>query len=592
MKDTSLDSHLGFLNHYARAHLGKEVFVTSQASLPPDIQKLAPKMALTDGKRIYLPSLGMIEYPDEQKRLQEYKRMCVEKALEIRHGYHALPETERPTFEGYKNSQVASTLYQLLENESYHLLAQQELPGLYRDNGKDHFIGNMFSIADHLPKKNAKKLAKKAMRYQRLVQSGKASPELSAKYTQQIYDCLDLPETKEEETKVDPELMRLLSLFLGPGGSCSGTGPYVVLPELLAQNCEGREKLKESALKYYLERNPQNSEEAPDKLETAVDAVIQNRIKQNCPFEEYTDLVSEALNELERQIPEQKRLINFNPNDNPKQTNLQFNVYNHPISPIVDYEDLIRPYYGIIQNLKQKFEQLVPKALAKRKRQTTGNDLDLEAAIDFMTQVKMGRLPDCDVYVDTVRKERDVYIGMLLDLSGSMGGGNKIVVLRQSTAVLSEVLDSIGDNFSTIGFTGDNPRVDMYLVKDHSEKFDSKVKNRIASLRALSQNRDGAAIRWTTDYLLQTPHKTNILFVISDGVPYDHGYSGDSALDDTREALLEAKSRGVNPFCLTLDSSHAQDYLKKLYGPVGYSICQTVEELPKAAAKVYERIAF
>ncbi len=51
------------------------------------------------------------------------------------------------------------------------------------------------------------------------------------------------------------------------------------------------------------------------------------------------------------------------------------------------------------------------------------------------------------------------------------------------------------------------------------------------------------------------------------------------------------KSRGVNPFCITLDAC-AESYIDKLYGNMPYCICTNTAELPEKAARFYKGVAF
>ena len=55
--------------------------------------------------------------------------------------------------------------------------------------------------------------------------------------------------------------------------------------------------------------------------------------------------------------------------------------------------------------------------------------------------------------------------------------------------------------------------------------------------------------------------RTKLLITLSDGKPDDYdGYRGDYGIEDTRQALIEAKRDGIHPFCVTIDTE-ARDYL-------------------------------
>jgi len=166
---------------------------------------------------------------------------------------------------------------------------------------------------------------------------------------------------------------------------------------------------------------------------------------------------------------------------------------------------------------------------------------------------------------------------------------DKISKARDSLVVLSEAMNHIGDEFAIYCFSGDYPVVEMYRFKAFGESFGVDVKKRIGSIEPREQNRDGAAIRYMTDYLKVMQKKTKILFVISDGRPEDRRYN--NPLEDTRKAILEAKAIGVRPFSITVDT-HGDDYLKDLFGDSAYCVCTDPTQLPEKAGKFYQKVAF
>src|SRR5947199_10380241 len=103
-------------------------------------------------------------------------------------------------------------------------------------------------------------------------------------------------------------------------------------------------------------------------------------------------------------------------------------------------------------------------------------------------------------------------------------------------------------------------------------------------------SRLGAAIRHATAKLEKQEARTRLLIVLSDGRPYDHDY-GDAryAREDTREALVNAKTRGITPFCITIDRE-SESELRDLYGEVGYTIIDDVLSLPERLPGIYRRL--
>jgi nitric oxide reductase activation protein len=76
---------------------------------------------------------------------------------------------------------------------------------------------------------------------------------------------------------------------------------------------------------------------------------------------------------------------------------------------------------------------------------------------------------------------------------------------------------------------------------------------------------------------------------LSDGKPLDDGYADEYALEDTKRALREARTAGVDPFCITVDRN-ADDYLKRMYGDVNFLVIDQVAALPERLPRVYQRL--
>jgi nitric oxide reductase NorD protein len=80
------------------------------------------------------------------------------------------------------------------------------------------------------------------------------------------------------------------------------------------------------------------------------------------------------------------------------------------------------------------------------------------------------------------------------------------------------------------------------------------------------------------------------LITLSDGKPDDYdGYRGDYGIEDTRQALFEARRLGIHPFCITIDQQ-ARDYLPHMYGAANYTLIDDVRKLPFRVGEVYRRL--
>ena len=57
--------------------------------------------------------------------------------------------------------------------------------------------------------------------------------------------------------------------------------------------------------------------------------------------------------------------------------------------------------------------------LHRRHRQPQGDDIDIDAAVEARVEVLAGSVPDEAVYLDSLRRRRDLSVLLLLDVSGS-----------------------------------------------------------------------------------------------------------------------------------------------------------------------------
>ena len=57
--------------------------------------------------------------------------------------------------------------------------------------------------------------------------------------------------------------------------------------------------------------------------------------------------------------------------------------------------------------------------LHRRHRQSQGDDIDIDAAVEARVEVRAGSVPDEAVYLDSLRRRRDLSVLLLLDVSGS-----------------------------------------------------------------------------------------------------------------------------------------------------------------------------
>jgi nitric oxide reductase activation protein len=166
---------------------------------------------------------------------------------------------------------------------------------------------------------------------------------------------------------------------------------------------------------------------------------------------------------------------------------------------------------------------------------------------------------------------------------------------KESMVLLIGALEAIGDDYGIYGFSGyGRDNVEFYVLKDLDEPLSDKVKARIDKTEPIRSTRMGPAIRHATAKLEEHDAKVRILFLVSDGRPQDHGYGRDRtereyAINDTHQALMEAKRKGIVPFCLTVDRE-GHEYLGQMCEDIDYEILGDIESLPSRLPTLYRRL--
>ena len=270
------------------------------------------------------------------------------------------------------------------------------------------------------------------------------------------------------------------------------------------------------------------------------------------------------------------------------------------------FVELVRSRYsGVISSIRYQFQLMRPENLRRIRGEIDGEDYDLQAVIDYALDKRSTGLIDDRLYTRKLRRERDVAVSFLLDMSSSTARtisrypnhpytqpGQRIIdIEKEGLVLMSEALEAVGDTYSMQGFTSEGRRnVKFYIIKDFSEGYSAEVERRIGGISYQNNTRLGAAIRHATTRLSRQDARTKLMIVLSDGRPYDHDY-GDSryAREDTRMALRQARIEGITPFCITIDRE-SEDQLKDMYGEIGYTIIDDVLSLPERLPGIYSRL--
>jgi hypothetical protein len=298
------------------------------------------------------------------------------------------------------------------------------------------------------------------------------------------------------------------------------------------------------------------------------------------------------------------------------------------------YTETLSEYRLLVGQVRSRFEHFLPELFRKVTRRYDGEDVDLDQLVDLVVNTRAGVTPSEKIYWRRERTQRDVAVALLLDMSATtneyvqleaaqavrptaanaqsysdylrqIASGvddrgkplrkRTIDIEKQATIVLIQALESIGDSYAVYAFSGSGRgSVEFHVIKDFTEPLSQRVARRIDGIAPAHATRMGAAIRHAVRKLERVEAQTRLLFLVSDGRPYDRDYGRDAqdqeyAVNDTRQALREAVRRKIRPFCLTIDKEGA-DYMRRMCEDLPYEVVGRVEDLPISLITAYPKI--
>ena len=247
--------------------------------------------------------------------------------------------------------------------------------------------------------------------------------------------------------------------------------------------------------------------------------------------------------------------------------------------------ETLESHQGLLEGIRRRFE-LLRTHRAWLRGQVDGDELDLDAYVDAVANLRAGSGLTDRLYRTQRCAERNLAILLLIDVSGStdswISQGRRVIdVEREALLLVSIALQSLGAPYAIQAFSGQGREaVVVRDIKTFEEAYGQEVALRIASLEPEHYTRCGAAIRHASANLMCQPAARRLLLVLSDGKPSDNDdYEGRYGVEDTRQAVLEAVLQGISPFCLTIDRQ-ASAYLPRIFGATRYALLPRPELLP------------
>ncbi|GAT10065.1 VWA domain-containing protein [Mycolicibacterium novocastrense] len=243
-------------------------------------------------------------------------------------------------------------------------------------------------------------------------------------------------------------------------------------------------------------------------------------------------------------------------------------------APIKEGQTLARPD---VHALRRPLTRL-GIGLDRCHRQTQGDDIDVDAAVEARVETLAGSTPDEAVYLDNLRRRRDLAVLILLDISGSAReagtfGQTVHEQQRAAAAALTIALHELGDRVALYAFQSQGrSSVNLMPVKRFDDHLDAMVMRRLGSLTAGAYSRLGAAIRHGSAVMREKAGTSRrLLVVLSDGLAYDHGYERLYGAADVRKALGETRREGIGCLCLTIGAATDSGELGRVFGSAAHA---------------------
>jgi len=293
------------------------------------------------------------------------------------------------------------------------------------------------------------------------------------------------------------------------------------------------------------------------------------------------------------------------------------------------FREVRKRHRVLAAHIEKQLRRIRAESLARVKRVTEGDEVDLDQLLAAVVDRRAGLIPDDRVYSRRDRARREVAAAFLLDMSASTDDmlpdsappppakydpnddmdpyellanpddsapqrdvRRVIDVEKDALVLMSEALTVLGDAFAIYGFSGyGRDEVEFYVVKEFGEGLTPKTKGALAAMKPRRSTRMGPAIRHTIKRLQRQDVPLKVMIILSDGFPQDCDYGPNRndheyGIQDTARALREAQDRGVVTFCITVDQS-GHDYLRRMCPENSYLVIDEIESLPDELSKIY-----
>jgi len=243
------------------------------------------------------------------------------------------------------------------------------------------------------------------------------------------------------------------------------------------------------------------------------------------------------------------------------------------------YEKISPSLIAISKNLVRKYRQIAEDARSGGRLDGLLMGRKFNAAAAFRNDGK--------VFMKNIMPQQmqPLAVGLLLDESGSMSGKRSEVAMA-TAIILQNFCETLGIPMAIYGHSTGSHECELYSYIEF-DTFTKNDKYRLTDIGARSCNRDGAALRYVAERLMQRPEEAKLLILVSDGQPNgDYGYSGAKAEADLRGIQKEYTKKGVC-FCAAAIGDD-KEIIESIYGNAFLDISD-LNQLPQKLVKVLSK---
>ena len=257
--------------------------------------------------------------------------------------------------------------------------------------------------------------------------------------------------------------------------------------------------------------------------------------------------------------------------------------------------ELDSQFSEMVHRVQRSFKLLRQEPQWKRLLED-GPELDIDSYIDTIGDRRALGSQETNFFREKSRQFRDISVIVLMDASRSteawLDNVRVIDIAKQSLAVLAQVLHETGDKFALYSFSSDSRlRVRCDRIKTFDQPYDEKARRNLLEVKPRNYTRLGPLVRHLGAILHGRSSRQKLLLILSDGKPHDptDRYEGRYALEDTRKALIEQRSRNIECFGLTINQDNPR-YLKYLFGAGNYAVYSHLHSLPDVLPSLYAKV--